>query len=123
MYPKFLIRNTDRFVPFDFPQLENSLQLLSEQLASQEPAPAADMILSFVKEQRIDSQHVKDHPRLAHLISTNSLSLQVMTDLFESSKMNENFRNELEDYIRSQLDGVNEKAKNIGSDKYDNEPK
>ena len=105
IYPKFLIRNTDRFIPFNFPKIEASIIVLNEQLATETAAPRADMIISFARDHLIDSQHVKDYPRLADLISTRSLPLQLMEDLFESSKQNELFRKDLEDYIRSSLNG------------------
>ena len=103
MFHKFLIRDDDHFVLSTFPQLETSLQKIKKQLENYPLTPKTEMILSFVKHHSISSQLVKDYPELATLISSKSLPLQVMEELFESSKRNATFRNQLEDHIRNTL--------------------
>ncbi|MGZ3839269.1 MAG: hypothetical protein ACXVMS_16045 [Flavisolibacter sp.] len=100
-YPQFHIKDTDRFVPFEFPQLEASLQQVVSKLGMEHQGPRAEMILSFVKDHRMNSQQVKDHPELANLISSKSLPLQVMENLFEAGRKNPLFEKDLEDYIKA----------------------
>jgi hypothetical protein len=104
IYPQFLIKDSDRFVPFNFPQLEASLQQVVAQLGMEYKGPKTEMILSFVKDHSINSQQVKDHPELANLISSQSLPLQIMENLFEASRKNPLFEKELEDYIKAYFD-------------------
>lgn len=103
MFQKFLIRDDVHFVPSKFPQLEAGLQKTKEQLGIYPLAPKIEMILSFVKHHSISSQLVKDYPELATLISSKSLPLHVMEELFEYSKQNHMFRNQLEDHITKYL--------------------
>lgn len=100
MFRKFLIRDEDHFVLSEFPQLEANLQKIKEQLATHSSAHKTEMVLSFVKHHSISSQLVNDYPELATLISSKSLPLQVMEELFEASKQNIMFRNQLENHIR-----------------------
>ena len=101
VYQKFLIRETDRFDPTYFPQLETCLEQVVTQLNREQAGPKADMVLSFVKDHYISSQQVIDHPKVASLISTKSLPLGTMEDLFESSRNNPLFKKALEQHIRS----------------------
>jgi hypothetical protein len=103
MYHKFLIKETDRFDPVNFPQLETSLEKIVVQLNREPAGPKADMLLSFVKEHSINSQYVADHPAVATLISTKSLPLGVLEELFDSSKSNPSFKKDLEAHVRSYL--------------------
>lgn len=103
MYQKFLIRETDRFDPTHFPQLQASLEKIVEQLNREPAGPKAEMLLSFVKDHSINSQFVLNHPKLATLISTKELPVGVMEELFESSRNNPLFKQDLEAYIRSGL--------------------
>ena len=57
MYQKFLVKETDRFDPAHFPQLETSLEEIVKQLNREPAGPKADMVLSFVKDHSINSQH------------------------------------------------------------------
>lgn len=102
-YQKFLIKETDRFDPLTFPQLEESLQQTLVLLATEPAGPSTTMIISFVKAHSINSQQAVDHPQLAALISSNSLPLAVMEDLFESSRKNPAFQQGLEGYIKAYL--------------------
>jgi hypothetical protein len=101
MYQKFLIKETDRFDPNNFPQLETSLEKIVGDLNREPAGPKADMLLSFVKDHCINSQYVIDHPKLATLISTKSLPLGNIEELFESSRNNPSFKKDLENHIRS----------------------
>jgi hypothetical protein len=100
MFQRFLIRDTDQFVPTEYPQLKESLQQVNAQLANWSSDPKTEMLISFVKFHSIRSQQVKDHPELATLISSQSLPLHAMEELFESAKKNSLFSKQLEDYIR-----------------------
>jgi hypothetical protein len=101
IYQKFLIKETDRFDPSNFPQLEDSLEKIVVQLNREPAGPKAEMLLSYVKNHSINSQQVVDYPAVATLISTKSLSLGVMEDLFESSRSNRSFQKDMETHIRS----------------------
>lgn len=103
VYQKFLIRETDRFDPSTFPQLEESLQQTLAELETGPAGPSAAMILSYVKDHSINSQQAKDHPQLATLISSRSLPLGIMEQLFESGRQNPIFQREMEGYIKSYL--------------------
>jgi len=100
-YQRFLIKETDRFDPSNFPQLDACLEKIVVQLNREPAGPKAEMLLSFVKNHSINSQQVVDHPAVATLISTKSLPLGVMEDLFESSRSNPSFQKDMESHVRS----------------------
>jgi hypothetical protein len=101
MYQTFQIKETDRFDPANFPQLEACLEKIVVQLNREPTGPKAEMLLSFVKTHSIDSQQVVDNPAVATLISTKSIPLGVMEDLFEASRSNPAFQKDVELHIRS----------------------
>lgn len=103
IYHKFQIGGADQFLPSQFPQLEISLGQIMVQLADGPAGPMAEMILSFVKSHSINSQQVKEFPELANLISSKSVPLHIMEDMFEASRQNSVFRKQLEDHIRACL--------------------
>ncbi|GAA4746215.1 hypothetical protein [Flavisolibacter ginsenosidimutans] len=98
-YQKFRVGESNSFDPASFPELQPCLQQIVAQLNRESAGPKTEMLLSFVKDHRIKSQLVADHPALANLISTKSLPLAVLEDLFESSRTNPSFRNDLEKFV------------------------
>jgi hypothetical protein len=102
IYQKYSISATAHFVPFEFPELEVSIQQVIRQLAD-EPVIKVEMVLSFVKDHCINSTQVNSYPELAGLISNQSLPLVLMEALFEAARNNPVFVKELEDYIRSRF--------------------
>ena len=98
-YQKFLIKDTDRFDPAYFPQLSISLQQTIEQLATSPAGPSTAMIVSFARYHAINSQQAQDYPQLANQISEKELPLNVLEQLFESSRHNPLFQRDLEDYV------------------------
>jgi hypothetical protein len=104
-YQIFSVTDTEHFVPAKFPQLEASIQKLVEKLAG-EPVIKIEMVLSFVRDHRINSEQVKNYPKLADLIATRSLPLQMMEALFEAGRNNSVFKTELEEHIKNSLNHV-----------------
>jgi len=103
IYQKFLIRETDSFDPTSFPQLDVSLETIVTQLNGESTGPMAEMILSFVKDHRIESSFLTNYSGLASVISSKAIPIGVMEDLFESSKKNPGFTKDMEAYIRSYI--------------------
>lgn len=99
IYQKFLIKDTDRFDPGSFPQLNDCLRQILEQVPTMPAGPSTDMIVSFARHHAIRSQQVQDYPQLASQISEKELPLNVLEQLFESSRHNPAFQRGLEDYV------------------------
>src|ERR1044072_5024285 len=102
IYQKYSISATAHFIPFEFPELEASIQQVIKQLAD-EPVIKVEMVLSFVKDHCINSTQANSYPELASLISNQSLPLLLLEALFEAARNNHAFVKELEDYIRSRF--------------------
>lgn len=102
-YQKFLIKESDRFDPSVFPQLEESLDQTVAQLALTPGGPSTAMIISFAKDHCMNSQQVKDYPQLAGQIHSKELPLTILEQLFESSRQNPGYRRDLEAYVTTYL--------------------
>lgn len=102
-YQKFLIKETDRFDPSQFPQLEESLQQTRSLLATEPAGPSTELIVAFVKGHGTRSQHAADQPLQAGQLQAMNLPLTVMEQLFESSQQNPAYRRDLENYITAFL--------------------
>lgn len=98
-YQKFLIRDTDRFDPIAFPQLNDSLRKTIDDLALAPAGPSTEMIISYARHHSINSKLAEDHPQLASHISEKGLPLQILEQLFESSRQNPVFQTGLQDYV------------------------
>ena len=106
-YRKITVGDTDVFDAAIFPALESNLLQTATQLALLPEGPKAAMLLSFVKHHSLNSQQANDHPLLALLITSKTLPLGVVEDLFESCRNNPAFQKDLENYIITKLqDGI-----------------
>ena len=103
-YQKFRIGKTDHFDETKYPQINTDLKTIALQLGDAAPTPGGAMLLSFVKDHRINSKSVADYPALASMISTKELPLSALEELFEASKQNPTFQKELESHIQTYFD-------------------
>lgn len=104
-YSRFLIKEHDQFVPFDFPQIEADLDVLVASMAKLPSLENKEMLLSFVKNHSMRSDWVGANPVLADMISTNTLPVKNLEALFASSTGNLPFRIQLEEYIIQKFKG------------------
>ena len=72
--------------------------------------PGSAMLVSFVKHHSISSKSVADYPALAGMISKKELPLSALEELFEASKQNPTFQNELESHIETYLNSPKNKS-------------
>jgi hypothetical protein len=102
-YQKFRISETDHFDETKYPQINTDLKTIVLQLGDAASTPGGAMLLSFVKDHRMNSKSVIDYPALASMISTKELPLSGLEELFEASKQNPTFQEELESHIQTYL--------------------
>lgn len=104
-YQKFQVNATEHFEKMKYPQIMNDLKAIGLRLGDAAKTPGAAMLLSFVKYHSISSKSVAAYPALASMISTKELPLGSLEELFNASKQNATFQNELEAYIVAYFNG------------------
>lgn len=102
-YQKFLIRSTDHFDPAYFPFLEEKIAVVKTELSALPSVHRTEILVSYLKDQCIDSEWSQNNPELAEVIISKVLPLSDFEDLFESGKDNAAFVYELEAYIKEQF--------------------
>jgi hypothetical protein len=99
LYSKYLVKDTDRFVPARFPQVEDDLGSLIVAMAALPSALNTEMLISFCKDHCMQSEWVRTNPVLAELISSKSLPIANLEALFAACSTHAAFRGQLEAYI------------------------
>lgn len=94
-----MIKDNDQFLPYDFPQIDEDLDILAASMAKLPSEQNTEMLLSFVKEHSMQSEWVSANPVLAEMICTKSLPVKNLEALFASCRRNLLFRIQLEEYI------------------------
>lgn len=102
-YPKYLIKEGDKFQPENFPSVMDEMTTIKEQTRYVSPAFKADIIVSYLKDHSLDNNWISANPELAKLISTGSLSTSNIEALFESCRNKPFFRNQMEEFLRQDL--------------------
>ena len=99
LYSKFVVKDTDRFDPARFPQVEEDLDRLIVSMAALPSVLNTEMLISFCKDHCMQSEWVRTNPVLAELISSKSLPITHLEALFAACCTHPRFREELEEYI------------------------
>jgi len=103
IYPKYLVKVEDHFDPERYPALISELVSVDIRMSALPLYHRAEMLLSFLNRKTIQSEHQKENPGLATLISSDTLPLENTFSLFAASGGNRMFRSELEEYIRERF--------------------
>jgi hypothetical protein len=105
IYQKYLVKGEDHFDPERYPALISEMASVDIRTAALPSEYKAEMLLCYLKNERINNAHEAENPGLASLISSETLPLENAFSLFAASGSNRMFRNELEEFIRSRLNG------------------
>jgi hypothetical protein len=85
-YSRFIIRNTDRFDPANFPIQEAKISFAKNAFNKLSSVYRTEMLVSFLKDHCIPSEWVAANRELAGMISSKVLPLEDFEVLFEAGK-------------------------------------
>ena len=102
-YKKYRIKDTDSFLPGDFPKVIDELTDLNKGIAGIPVTYKEEILISFFKKHSLHNNWLIANPELASLINSGSLSTGHLESLFDSCQMNKQFEEEYENYIRENI--------------------
>jgi hypothetical protein len=102
-YKKYLIRKSDSFDPFQFPNVVNELKMVKKNLASSGIAYKEDLLISYFKKRSLERDWIMANSDLSSLISSSVFATDHLEALFECSEGNNEFQNQYEKYLRKTL--------------------
>jgi hypothetical protein len=103
IYSKYLIKDTDRFDPDNFPAITEDLDVIIESMEKSPGAQISAMLVSFVKYHHMESDWIEANPVLAEMIRSKSLPVANLEALFASGAQNPSFCRQLEEYMQSRF--------------------
>jgi hypothetical protein len=103
-YNKYLIRSTDQFDPVNFSSVDDEIQLINKGTVSLPAFFKGDILISFLKDHSLENDWTEANPELTDLVTSGSLFKGNIESLFESSRSNEVFRQDLEIYLRKEFE-------------------
>ena len=104
-YKKYLIRESDSFDPFQFPNVVNELKIVKKNLTSSGIAYKEDILISYFKKRSLKAGWMMANSDLSSLISSGVFTTDHLESLFECSEGNNEFQNQYEEYLRKTLAG------------------
>lgn len=100
-----VLRNFEKsFRIEDFKELEKDILIISNLLNQTKKDNGADMIISFTRDHTIKSDWIKVNPTLADLVVKKKMPLTLIENIFKESSEFPEFRNEFEEYLRTNLE-------------------
>jgi hypothetical protein len=102
-YNKFLVSENDRFVPANFPGVDDEITRIRETTGGLPGSFKTDMIISFLKNRSLQNDWIQANPSMTELITSGSLFTGGIESLFDSSRSNTGFQKELEAYLWQKL--------------------
>lgn len=103
MFSKYIIKDTDNFDELLYPGVATEVDGLKHRLLKFRSADKTRIVISMLKDHCIETTLLDGNKELTRLLTSGSLATSGLESLFESSKGNLNFRNDLETYITAKL--------------------
>jgi hypothetical protein len=99
-YERYLIRQADRFEPEKFSSVTDEINMINERSESFPDLFKSEILVSFLTNHSLQDDWIAANPGLANLVTSGGLSTGSIQSLFESSRNNPTFRQELENYLK-----------------------
>lgn len=102
-FPKYLIKTADKFDPEYFSSINEEVASVNTQVESLPFSFKPEILVSFLKDHSLQNAWLKANPELVALVTSGSLFNGNIEALFESSRDNPGFRQDLENYLLVQF--------------------
>ena len=99
----YSIGDTDQFNAKDYSTLTDEVAFIVKQTAGMLPAYKEDIIVSYFKDHSLRNTWIIANPLLAKLVTSNTLPSSNIEALFDASRTNPVFRNQLEAFLKEML--------------------
>jgi hypothetical protein len=98
-FNKYLIKTTDRFDPDYFSSINDEVDVIKSKTEHLSESFKPEIIVSFLKDHSIQNSWTIANPDLTALVTSGSLFTGNIESLFESSRTNPGYRQDLEKYL------------------------
>jgi hypothetical protein len=102
-YPRFLVKDTDQFNSYNFPMIEDDIAGINAGTSQFPGIYRQEMLISFMKYNSMNEKWVEANPLLASAITSGNLPLDNIGSLFNCSKNNSVFSDQVSEYLQSKL--------------------
>ncbi len=99
----YSIENSDQFNAKDYLMVKDEVAFILKQTEGMLPAYKEDIIVSYFKDHSLKNTWITANPLLTKLVISNVLPASNIEALFEASRTNPVFRNQLEAFLKEML--------------------
>jgi hypothetical protein len=103
MFIKYEVKDTDLFFAERYPNAISELAIAATHLKEVPGMHKADMFISFLKSHSIKTEWLKNNQPVSKLITSGFLQTHHIEALFNGSRHNKKFTEELEAWMKLQL--------------------
>lgn len=105
-YKKYRIKETDSFEEFDFPKVQEELDVIQEASKNSSCHNKAEVILSYLKGDPLKKEWIDEDPGLTSLLTSDHFTTAHIEALLDSCQENRSFLKGFEDHIKQKLEAV-----------------
>lgn len=99
-YLKYCVRDSDAFDPDNYPQILMDIKQLKEETTPISSLSRGEILVSFTRKHSLAVDLIAQNPAFAKAIASGTLPLGNIELLFEASRRNPLFTQQLEDYLK-----------------------
>jgi hypothetical protein len=99
-YEKYLVKENDQFDPQHFLFVIDDMKIIKDETKHVSPILKSEIIVSFLKNQSLETEWLTANPELVKLVTSGSLSSKNIAALFESCRSKPVFRKQMEDFLK-----------------------
>jgi hypothetical protein len=103
MFNHYDIKDTDTFEESVYPGIVKEIEALQETMLEIKGLHKIEIIISFLRFHSIKTEWISTNKDVTRLMTSRSVGTSELEELFDSSKKNSGFSNELESYIKAKL--------------------
>ena len=103
MYNKYEIGGTEHFNQTLYPQVEEEVSVLVQNIGHIPAKHKSEILISFLKDHSIKTEWLEDNNEVARLITSGFLRTSHIESLFTSCRNNPGFLKEFEQYLNGRF--------------------
>ena len=104
MFDSYKIKDADVFSIHRYPEVENEIAVVSQQLSKLKADHKSEIVISFLKDHSIRTAWLQSSHDVVRMMTSGALKTKQTEALFNACRQNNEFRTGFELYISSTVD-------------------